>query len=612
MSSEHISGQTFGETYGKIADQKDKVTADEIDTVWKAAAYGDTDKLKEMLEADVSRVNQPDQSGYLPLQWASLNNRVAAMTLLFEWGAEADASEPGGQTALHWAATRGSLPAVELLLRSGASAGKEDLRGYTICHVAAQYGQTALLHHLALKWDVEMDTRDHDGRTPLHWAAYKGFGDSIRLLLCLGAQVLLPDKEGCTALHWAAIKGNHEACTLLVMGGAQEALGMSDSTGSTPSQLASQKGHYMCSEWLAREQADRAPKVGLLRGLPRGMKHLAPLLWAVILGLLGMFLRFIPLSSSSSSASICAWVVVLSSLLGCAFLLRAGTRDPGFMCCGDSQQGKSEELDSKRAAAQSLDSPALWDGHWNTLCMQCRRVRPPRSKYCRVSQRCVSRFDHYCPWIGNAVGENNHRDFVLFLVLETVAMLVALITAIHYLASLNSTIKELVDTHPGALAFALCDGVVMISVTMLTCAQLGQVFQNITTNEFINQHRYKYLQAHDGSFFNPYDKGCLPNTVEFFLGPEMVEKLSAIEAPPAQRVEERVSMINHGSSSHSSYNRYAPPSGRACAFLAAIGVCCQSSSLPRSRGHSHSHGHSHKGCCKKEKPEQVKDIEDAL
>ena len=67
-----------------------------------------------------------------------------------------------------------------------------------------------------------MDAPDLDGRSPLHWAAYKGFGDPIRLLLCLGGRALMVDKEGCTALHWAAIKGHSEACTLLVQGGGVE------------------------------------------------------------------------------------------------------------------------------------------------------------------------------------------------------------------------------------------------------------------------------------------------------------------------------------------------------------------------------------------------------
>jgi palmitoyltransferase len=46
--------------------------------------------------------------------------------------------------------------------------------------VSAQYGQTAILYHLALKWNADTDSLDNDGRTPLHWAAYKGFAGGRR------------------------------------------------------------------------------------------------------------------------------------------------------------------------------------------------------------------------------------------------------------------------------------------------------------------------------------------------------------------------------------------------------------------------------------------------
>lgn len=84
------------------------------------------------------------------------------------------------------------------------------------CHVAAQYGQTAFLYHVALRWDADLDSPDLDGRTPLHWAAYKGFADTVRLLLVMDCRWSLPDREGCTPLHWGAIRGNAEACTLLL------------------------------------------------------------------------------------------------------------------------------------------------------------------------------------------------------------------------------------------------------------------------------------------------------------------------------------------------------------------------------------------------------------
>lgn len=36
-------------------------------------------------------------------------------------------------------------------------------------HVAAQYGQTAFLYHIVMKWNADPDFPDNDGRSPLHW-----------------------------------------------------------------------------------------------------------------------------------------------------------------------------------------------------------------------------------------------------------------------------------------------------------------------------------------------------------------------------------------------------------------------------------------------------------
>jgi palmitoyltransferase len=47
-------------------------------------------------------------------------------------------------------------------------------------------------------------------------------------------------------------------------------------------------------------------------------------------------------------------------------------------------------------------------------CKHCEAHKPDRTHHCSVSGRCILRFDHFCPWVNNAVGFNNHKFFILF------------------------------------------------------------------------------------------------------------------------------------------------------------------------------------------------------
>jgi len=59
---------------------------------------------------------------------------------------------------------------------------------------------------------------------------------------------------------------------------------------------------------------------------------------------------------------------------------------------------------------------------WN-LCKICNGlVLPPRAQHCKALNRCVSRYDHYCPWAGNAIGQNNYRFYILLLTYGVLAV----------------------------------------------------------------------------------------------------------------------------------------------------------------------------------------------
>ena len=48
--------------------------------------------------------------------------------------------------------------------------------------------------------------------------------------------------------------------------------------------------------------------------------------------------------------------------------------------------------------------------------LACALQRPPRASHCRETNRCVDKWDHFCPWVGNSIGRRNYRWFLCFVV----------------------------------------------------------------------------------------------------------------------------------------------------------------------------------------------------
>lgn len=78
---------------------------------------------------------------------------------------------------------------------------------------------------------------------------------------------------------------------------------------------------------------------------------------------------------------------------------KANTLDPGFIAPGTM-------VNAKKTICKLCD-----DGEFDKInfCYSCCIRKPFRSKHDSFSQRCVAKFDHYCPFTGNAIGANNHK-----------------------------------------------------------------------------------------------------------------------------------------------------------------------------------------------------------
>ncbi|XP_038888969.1 probable protein S-acyltransferase 23 isoform X1 [Benincasa hispida] len=510
--------------------------------VYSASAYGDFQKVRSFVEEHGASILVPDSNGYYALQWAALNNFPDIVQYIIEHGADVNSCDKLQQTALHWAAVRGSIMAADILLLNGARVEAADINGYRAVHVAAQYGQTAFLNHIVAKFHADFDVPDNEGRSPLHWAAYKGFADTIRLLLFRDASQERQDKEGCTPLHWAAIGGNVDACTVLVHAGTKKELLIKDNAGYTPFQLATDKGYRQIAHILSKAQRAHHSHLGA-KFCTWKIENFgyAPILLCVIVIMVILFINSVLAGSNLGKVTavigLWAWTALCLAFVSLIMFYRCSSEDPGYIK-RPGELGNPTNIEDPLLSID-LNNSSVWMGNWSQLCPTCKIIRPVRSKHCPTCNRCVEQFDHHCPWISNCVGKRNKRDFFVFICLGTLTSFLSGYIAIQRICSMPSALPaggtwfhHVVVHYPGVIIFLFLDAVIFIAATTLTVAQASQIARNITTNELSNAIRYGYLRGPDGKFRNPYNHGCRKNCSDFFIQGYTDDEIAW---PPLQR-----------------------------------------------------------------------------
>ena len=107
-----------------------------------------------------------------------------------------------GYTPLHIAVKNKDHEAVEILLKRGADVNVRDDNGLTPLHYAVRYSIGAV--EILLKYGADVNAQDDHGDTPLHCAvdSMDSIG-AVEILLKRGANVDAQDDDGRTPLHYA-------------------------------------------------------------------------------------------------------------------------------------------------------------------------------------------------------------------------------------------------------------------------------------------------------------------------------------------------------------------------------------------------------------------------
>lgn len=231
-------------------------------------------------------ISAQDKLGNTPLHYAAqFTDEPAFIQKLLDAGANINAVNHAGETPLHLAAADGNLETVKFLVAHHANVAAIDAQGETPLQeaVKAKYTDVATFlstqkaaafaamseqstdlptlekleipagnalfvataHHdlegmqAALDHGNNVDTTNHFGVTPLHYASYNGFNDAISLLLDNGASLMRTDYyDGVQAMHFAAMTHQSETIDLLLSKGA--AINATDKLGNTPLHYAAE------------------------------------------------------------------------------------------------------------------------------------------------------------------------------------------------------------------------------------------------------------------------------------------------------------------------------------------------------------------------------------
>ncbi|KAL5045511.1 ankyrin repeat-containing domain protein [Aspergillus fruticulosus] len=114
-------------------------------------------------------------------------------------------------------------------------------------HIAAQNGNERVLRVLLEKCNMDPDSTDSDGRTPLCYAAIGGHAAVVRLLLDRGSRMSHLENYKQSVLHWAANWQQLEVLRTLLEHWSEHERGScdinaKDTHGWTPLHLAVQRG----------------------------------------------------------------------------------------------------------------------------------------------------------------------------------------------------------------------------------------------------------------------------------------------------------------------------------------------------------------------------------
>lgn len=154
--------------------------------VFEAAALGEVDGLRQILEVQQSVTNELSADGWTPLHLACFFHRSAVVVYLLDFGAETEivSANPTAVTPLQSALASGAEGIARTLIERGANI---HLQGWTPLHYAAANNLPEMAEFLIAR-GADLNAMNPDAETPLALAQRSGNLETAGILSVHGAR----------------------------------------------------------------------------------------------------------------------------------------------------------------------------------------------------------------------------------------------------------------------------------------------------------------------------------------------------------------------------------------------------------------------------------------
>ncbi|TVU16641.1 hypothetical protein EJB05_40215 [Eragrostis curvula] len=187
--------------------------------------------------------NAWNKLGAMPTEEAMQEYITIVEELFPNWAAGSSTKKKGKEDSITSASgSKGPMGPVFSSLMYEEDEGNDSCKELGDIHVSAREGAIDdIVKQLAA--GVEVNMRDSEGRTPLHWAVDRGHLNAVEILANAKADLNAQDNEGQTALHYAVLCEREDIAELLVKHRAD--LHIKDEDGSTARDLCSSNWSFM-------------------------------------------------------------------------------------------------------------------------------------------------------------------------------------------------------------------------------------------------------------------------------------------------------------------------------------------------------------------------------